>query len=118
MEKPILFNQSERVTRPVCLQSLDDIQMCEQEDGFSLARACPAITNDEVALRGVLLRNENPHIFSGESRIDEAFGHRARSAGGRTDASHRVDLDELFVDLASESFMWGDGSPWRLRLGR
>src|SRR5882724_9625180 len=100
VEVAVFLDELERVHIPVFALGLDDVGVGEEQDGFVGAGA--VIADDQVALLGNCAAYENVGVGEtcGFESCGGGFGYRRGCAGGVP----RLDLDELFVDVAGQLF--------------
>jgi hypothetical protein len=88
---------------PVALERGDDVEMGKQHQRLTCAR--PTIADDQVSL--IRARPALEYVRRWKPRFDQPAGHRIRGHGGIADRVDGVDLDQLFIDIVSQSLWRG-----------
>jgi hypothetical protein len=96
VEIAVLLEKRERIERPVLALGLHDVEMRQEEE--RLASAGASEPRDEVALARI--GTEHLHVSRRESRGLQPRRHRVGSRRRVANRIGRVDLDQLFEDVA------------------
>ena len=94
----VALEKRERIERPILGVRVDHIEVREQKNRLGASRATQA--RHQVTLLG--MRSDNVHVLFGKAGIEESACHRLGRLGRVTRRIGRVDLDELFQDVAGE----------------
>src|SRR6185503_14149334 len=96
----VAFREDERIEvgRPIALEGSDDVEVREQHERLPRARA--VIANDDVAF--VRSRTTLEDIARRKTGSEKTLGDSVRGRGRVPDRVRRVDLDELFADVARQ----------------
>ena len=99
VEEAVLLGEGEGIERPVLAPRLDDVEMREQDDRLLRAGFRTAQAGDEV----VVLRirgTDHLNIGGGKATVNQPVGDRLRGDRRAAARPGRVDVDELFEDVA------------------
>ena len=103
IEIAVLLDQLERIDRPVLAVGRHHVEMRHQQD--RLARAGAAQPRDQIAL--ARRRRERVDVGVRKAGGAQPGRHRFGRARGVAGRGHRVDLDQLLVDVEGELLLRG-----------
>src|SRR5947209_190560 len=118
VEVAVALRELERIEvgRPVLPLRLDHVEVRQQEDGPTRARA--AQPRDDVAFARVAGMDEHLHVLGGEARRAQTRRHLLRGLGRVAHGVGRVRLDQFLVDVEEKLLIRLQGNGLRADASR